>query len=497
MAPAPRIVVVGAGVSGLAVAWALRNAGPGPTDAPGPELIVLEGEGRPGGKILSERVGGFLCEWGPNGFLDREPATLALCRALDLGEQLLPATGAFAKRYIYRGGRLHVAAAHPLRFLASSLLPWPAKLRLLREPWVAPRPPTEIEDEAVLAFAARRIGPVAARLLIDPMQAGIYAGDPARLSVASCFPRVVEIERRYGSLIRGLIALQRERRRRGGARGAPAPGAGPSGHLTSLRPGLQLLTDTLAQRLGPILRCGERLERLSRSPGGTGWVLHRRGLPPLTADVVILACPSHAAATLLEGVDGALAALLRGIDYAPLAVVALGYRREQLRQPLDGFGFLAPRGEGLRLLGSLWDSTIFANRAPQGQVLLRAMMGGARDRAVATLPPATLATAAHEELRPLLGIDGRPALAEAVIHQRAIPQYNLGHRERVAQIAAHLARHPGLLLAGNALHGVGINDCARHAPAIAAQALAQLGGAPARTGASASVTPSIHRPLET
>jgi oxygen-dependent protoporphyrinogen oxidase len=474
MPPAPRIAIVGGGISGLAVAWALHERRQRQADGPPLEVVVLEGEARPGGKILSERVDGFLCEWGPNGFLDREPATLELCRALGLGEQLLPATAAFGKRYIYRAGRLHVAAAHPLRFLASGLLPWRGKLRLLREPWVAARPAEATDDESVLAFAARRIGPVAARVLIDPMQSGIYAGDPARLSVASCFPRVVEIERQYGSLIRGLVAVKRERRRRGAGPSGAAPGAGPSGHLTSLRPGLQLLPDTLAERLGDIVRRGQRVERLARSADGEAWVLHRRGQAPLTADVLILACPAHAAATLLDGVDETLATLLRQIDYAPLAVVALGYRREQVRHPLDGFGFLAARGEGLRLLGTLWDSTIFGDRAPTDHVLLRAMVGGARDREAADLPPATLATAAHEALRPLLGIDGAPALAEAVIHRRAIPQYNVGHRDRVARLAAQLTRHPGLILAGNALHGVGINDCARNATTVAEQALAQL-----------------------
>ncbi|MBK8481419.1 MAG: protoporphyrinogen oxidase [Proteobacteria bacterium] len=478
MQPARRIVIVGGGISGLAVAWALRQRGERASDLPPPEVVVVERDARPGGKILSERVGGFLCEWGPNGFLDREPATLELCSELGLGDELLPATAAFAKRYIYRAERLHVAAAHPLRFLASDLLPWRAKLRLLREPWVAARRPDDARDESVLAFAARRIGPLAARLLIDPMQSGIYAGDPARLSVASCFPRVVEIERQYGSLIRGLVALRRERRR-GGAPGDPrkpsaTPGAGPSGHLTSLRSGLQLLPDTLARRLGSALKCGQDIERVTRSPSGDLWRVHRRGRPPLLAEVLVLACPAHAAAALLDGVDANLAASLRGIDYAPLAVAALGYRREQVRHPLDGFGFLAPRNEGLRLLGTLWDSTIFGRRAPAGHVLLRAMVGGARDRAITTLAPEAIALAAHEALRPLLGIDGPPVLAEAVVHQRAIPQYNLGHRERVAQLTARLGTQPGLVLAGNALHGVGINDCARNARRVAAEALAQL-----------------------
>lgn len=468
------VVVIGAGISGLATAYALREA----AAARGHDLqlALLEASDRPGGKIRSERIDGFLCEWGPNGFLDREPATLELCHKLGLDDQLLPASEAFSKRYIYRRGRLRAVHAHPLRFLSSSVLPFSARLRLLREPWIEPAAPEDDADESVSSFATRRIGPVAARILIDAMQSGIYAGDPDRLSVVSCFPRVVEIERRYGSLIRGMRELARERR--SGAEPADAArstaGAGPSGHLTSFRQGTQVLVDTLAEQLSDHLRCGTRIEAIRQRGDGPGLTIQVAGGPALRTDAIVLACPAYVSAPLLQPVDTTLSGLLREIEYAPLGVVCLGYQRDQIEHPLDGFGFLAPHDEGLNLLGTLWSSSIFADRAPDGHVLLRVMIGGARDAALLDRDDASIISGTHAELAPLLGIHGEPQLQRLYRHPQAIPQYNVGHTRRLRQIDQRLAALPGLLLSGNALRGVGINECIKNAESTAQQVLAYL-----------------------
>lgn len=460
------ITIVGGGISGLATALAIEDLARS-EGLPLPELRVLEAESHPGGKIRSTRQDGFLSEWGPNGFLNKEPKTLELCQRLGLDP--LPATGAFEKRYLYRAGYLHEVSMHPLKFMGSGLLPLSAKLRLAVEPFV--RPPAEFpEDESVASFARRRIGEQAFRILIDSMQSGIYAGDPERMSVVSCFPRVVEIERQYGSLIRGMAALMRERKK-----GSPTPGAGPSGHLTSFRQGLQVLTDAMAASLGDRVITSVEVAHIARRADGRGYRVDSSDGRRFDGEVVIFACPAFVAAQTLRDLDDELASLVGRIDYAPMAVVSLGWRREQVEHPLDGFGFLAPRSEGLRLLGALFTSSIFVERAPEGHVLMRVMMGGARDRHILQLDDQQILRSVRHELGPLLGFKGAPAAVRIFRHQHAIPQYNVGHGRLLAAIDDRLAHHQGLLLTGNAFRGIGVNDCVANAGPVARRVFEILG----------------------
>lgn len=472
----PRVVIVGGGISGLAIAHALveRQLAAGIAAI---EVCLLEAGAEPGGKIRSERSAGYLCEWGPNGFLNKEPATLSLCRRLGLTAQLQPAEDAFGRRYIYRRGRLVAVRANPLGFIASPLLPPAGKLRLFCEPFVPRRRALRHEgDESVASFARRRIGSWGAEILIDAMQSGIYAGDPTRLSVKSCFPRVVEVEQQYGSLVRGMVSLKRS------SKGGATPGAGPSGHLTSFNDGLQSLTNALAARLGSRVRCNTTLRAIQRR--NQRYQLELDGGEPLQADAVVLACPAYAAAPLLAPLDGHLSRLIDGIEYAPLGVLCLGWRREQVKHPLDGFGFLAPRREGLRSLGALFSSSIFRGRAPFGRVLMRVMLGGARDPQVLELDDDHLVLLALSELEPVLGLNGMPEHVRVFRHTRAIPQYNVGHEARIQRIAQRLADLPHLHLGGNAYHGVSINDCVRNAEVLATQIIADLEASPLALPAS-------------
>jgi oxygen-dependent protoporphyrinogen oxidase len=456
------ITIVGGGLSGLATALALRDLAK-ERGVSVPRLRVLEAGDTPGGKIRTVVQDGFVCEWGPNGWLDREPATKALCTRLGLDERLQPAADAFKNRYLYRRGKLHGVSMNPLRFLASPLLPVSAKLRLGLEPLIGRR--KEQGDESVANFARRRIGDGAFRILVDSMQSGIYAGDPEQMSVKSCFPRIVEIERRYGSLIRGMVSLMIERR------SATPQGGAPTGHLTSVQGGLQQLIDSMADELGDDVQTGVRVARVERRSMAPGYVLHAEDGRRYVSDVLIMACPAYTAAKLLGPIDAQLAELCDGIDYAPLMVVCLGYAKAQVKHPLDGFGFLAPREQGLRLLGALFSSSIFPGRAPDGQVLLRGMIGGARDRTITDLADDDVARIVRDELTPLLGISGDPALTHVFRHERAIPQYTLGHAERLEAIDARAADLGPLLLTGNAYRGIGINDCIKHARALAERAL--------------------------
>lgn len=456
------VIVVGAGISGLATAHALLQR------QPGLDLAVLEAAPRTGGKVWTEHSGeGYACEWGVNGFLDKEPRTLAL--AAELGLKPMPAAADAARRYVWRGSKLHRLPESPPAFLTSGLLSLKGRLRVLCEPLIARG---GAEDESLADFARRRLGEEALKALIDPMASGVFAGNPERMSLASCFPRIREIEQRYGSLIRGMIRLQLESRRSGKG---PGPGPGPGGRLTSFAGGMSELTDGLTERLGPTVRTATPVESLS--PGGPGYQLHLPGGETLEAERVILAAPAWAQAAMLRDWQPQLASLLGGIDYPPLAVACLGYKASTLPTKPDGFGFLIPSSERRALLGTIFDSNVFAHRAPQGSVLLRSMIGGSRAPERAMQPEAEILDSVQSELKSLLGITAEPELARVYRHRRAIPQYHVGHAERLAAIETELQALPGLHLTGNAFRGVSLNDCVANAEKLASALLPESASA--------------------
>jgi oxygen-dependent protoporphyrinogen oxidase len=457
----PRVVIVGAGISGLALAYHLRRL------APAVETVVLEERSRPGGTMWTECQGGFRVEIGPNGFLDTRPATLDLCRAVGLGDRLVAASEeAQRNRYLFLDGRLRALPGSPMSFLGSDLLSWRGKLSLLLERWRPRR--RDGGDESIDAFARRRAGREAAEVLADALVTGIHAGDPALLSIRATFPRLVALEAEHGSLLKGMVAAARRRRAEAAARGEPVP---RPGRMWSLREGLGLLAETLAAQVSPVL--GAAARRLERS--GPGWVVHGEGQDRWPADAVVLACPAYRQAPLLADRDAALADEVAAIPYNRVVVVALGYRREDVPRPLDGFGYLAPQRTRRDLLGVQWCSSIFPERAPPGMVLLRALAGGWHRAEVVDWDDARLLDAVRAELRLALGIVAEPAFREIVRWDRAIPQYHLGHLERVARIEERAARQPGLFLGGNAYYGVALNDCAEQAALLAGRVARHLG----------------------
>jgi oxygen-dependent protoporphyrinogen oxidase len=465
-----RVVIIGAGISGLSLAYRLRQA------VPAAELTVLEQRGRPGGTVWTERRDGFQVEVGANGFLDTKPSTLALCRDLDLADRLLPASEASARnRYLFLGGRLRPLPASLGAFLRSDLLSWRGKLGVLAEP-LRPRRQTS-GDESIDAFARRRIGREAAAVLADAFVTGIHAGDPALLSVRAAFPRLAALEAEHGSLVRGMMRTARQRRADAAARGETYRRPGT---MWSFREGLRLLVETLRDRLATPPLLGVRVRRVELATGnGTArptWNVLAEGKDGWAADAVVLACPAYQQAALLADLDRDLAELIDGIVYNRVAVVALGYRREDVPVPLDGFGYIAPQWTRQDLLGVQWCSSIFPERAPAGMVLLRAMCGGWNRPEVVGWDDDRLLGAIRADLRRALGIEAAPAFHHIVRWDRAIPQYQLGHLERVARIEARAARHPGLFLAGNAYHGVALNDCTERAEVVAAAVRRYLGG---------------------
>jgi oxygen-dependent protoporphyrinogen oxidase len=456
-----RVVIVGAGISGLALAYRLRQA------VPNVKITILEQRDRPGGTIWTERRDGFQVEVGANGFLDTKPSTLTLCRDLGLADRLLPASEASGRnRYLFLDGKLRLLPGSLGAFLRSDLLSWRGKLGVLAEPF---RPRRRGDgDESIDAFARRRIGREAAEVLADAFVTGIHAGDPALLSVRAAFPRLAALEAEHGSVLRGLSRTARQRRAEAAARCEPYRRPGT---MWSFREGLRLLIETLRDRAGQPPLLGVRVRRIEAATGnGTPrptWTVVSEGNDRWPAEAVLLACPAYQQAAIVADLDRELAERIQGIAYTRVVVVALGYRRADVPIPLDGFGYIAPQRTRQDLLGVQWCSSIFPDRAPAGMVLLRAMCGGWHRPEVVGWDDTRLLEAVRTDLRRALGIVADPVFRHIVRWDRAIPQYQLGHLERVAWIEARTARHPGLFLGGNAYHGIALNDCTEHAEQLA------------------------------
>jgi oxygen-dependent protoporphyrinogen oxidase len=445
-----KVIVIGAGLSGLVTAYRLSRAGL--------DVEVFEARPRPGGVIGSERRDGFLFERGPNSGLDTTPLINGLLTDLGIRDQRSEASKASSKRYVLREGALVALPMSPGGMIATPLFSFGAKLRLLAEPFIG-RTPAD-REESIAQFVRRRLGPEFLDYAIEPFVAGIYAGDPERLSVPAAFPRLHALEQRYGSLIKGAILGARERKR-------SAEKAKNTASSFSFRDGMQALTDGLARAIGTV-NCGVRVTAIARREGGFVVTGEQLGAPVTRqATAVVLAIPAYAAAGLVGPIDAGTAQALGQIPYAPVAVVASAYRRADIAHALDGFGFLAPARERPAVLGSLFSSTMFDGRAPNDSVLLTTFVGGLRDPAKATAGEAELAAAVQSELTRLVGARGTPLWCEVTRWERAIPQYTLGHLQRIAVIEDLERRVPGLYFCANYRGGVSIGDCVKSGHAMA------------------------------
>lgn len=448
------VAVVGGGISGLAAAHALRKAGR--------NVVVLEASSSFGGCIGSVRTSPYLADRGPQSFA-ATTALLDLVEDLGLTSAIVGAQGTASKRYIYRHGGLNAVPKSPGQFISTPLLSTGAKWRLMAEPFVHRR--SDAAEESVASFVERRAGPEILDAVVAPVMSGIYAGDPSQLSARSTVPALVRFEQEYGSVMRGLLAA-----RRTGATDARRPRT-PIGFTG----GNATLIDTLLNSLEGRAYAKARVTRIGQR--GAGFALECQGLPEqkIEAARVVIATPAAAAADLLEPLEPSVAADLRAIQYPPIAQVVLAYPRASVRVPLDGFGFLACRGEGVRILGAVWNSAIFPGRCPEGEVLVTAFIGGATDAAVADLTDDELTRMAHGDISRIMRIsDARPKVVAGFRWNDGIPQYTLGHGSRLERIAAAAARIPGLSLIGNYFHGASVGDCVDHATHSAAVIAATL-----------------------
>lgn len=432
-----KVVIVGGGISGLSLAYFLLKKNPQL------DIKIVEAEKRAGGKIITENISGFLYEGGVNGFLSNKPSTIALAKELNI--EPIKGSESSKIRYILINGKLKKVPDNPVKFFLSPLLSFSGKIRMLKEYFIPPL--KENIDETVESFVSRRVGKEFYEKLIDAMSTGIYAGDPSKMSMKSCFPKVYFLEKKYGGLLKGLIALKKERK---------DAKTQPSGVLMSFKGGMAELIQSLESNLLSKILKGKKVLSIDRK--NNYYSVHLDdGL--IEAEKVILACPAHESASILKELNQELSELLNTIPYPPLSVVAFGFKKEQIGFGTGLYGFLIPYRERRNILGTLFDSSIFPNRAPEGYVLLRSMIGGRRSPELAMLPDEKLIDTTLSELKPLLNIKGDPEFIKIFRWEKAIPQYELGHEDKLNRIEQILSQFPGIYLTGNAYRGVSVNDC--------------------------------------
>jgi protoporphyrinogen/coproporphyrinogen III oxidase len=444
-------LVIGGGVSGLVCAFALQKAGV--------NALLVEASVRAGGAIRTERRDGYLLELGPQSF-SGTAQMLQLFDELGIRQQVLQAPGA-APRYVLVNGTLQKVPMSPPAFLISGFVGIGTKFALLRDVIGKSVPPAG--DESIADFVRRKFSAEMLDRLVGPFVSGVYAGDPGKLSLRSSFPTLYEAEKSKGSVIRGMLS---------NAKKQPSDQPRQRPTLLSFADGTQTFTDALAAKLGDRLLLNTSVAGIARdSPSTPAFqITVRTGgeQHSVIADKVIVATPTDVAATLLRGVEPVIANGLSEIQYASIAVVSLGYKKSEIGDSLNGFGFLVPRSAGVRTLGSVWNTSLFPGRAPEGSALLTSFIGGAIDPRAAQLSPDELTAIVHKEIASLLKIPGNPTFSNVTVYPRALPQYNLGHAQRLASIDEARKNHPNLWLTGNYLRGPAIGACVEQALSVAA-----------------------------
>jgi protoporphyrinogen/coproporphyrinogen III oxidase len=450
-------IVVGGGIAGLSAAYhLLENL----TDETAPyKVTVLEADRRWGGKILTERQDGFVIEGGPDTFLATKPWGVALCRKLGIDGRLHGTNPKQKNTYVMRQGKLAalpdgLMMMVPSRFgpmIRSGLLSWPQKARMGLDFFMPAR--SLNGDESLGDFVSRRLGRAAYERLIEPLMSGIYAGDGDQLSLRATFPILIEMEQKHGGLIKGALALRKQRAKHAHA------GSGSRSIFLTPTSGLAEIVESLVAHLegkGAELKNGAPVRSIKRSPAGY-WVEIEDGTI-LNADGLILAAPAFASGKMLAEVAPDLASQLCAIEYISTSTISMAFRLSDVPRTLDGYGYVIPRREQRKALACTWTSTKFPHRAPDGYALVRVFAGRAGQEDI-PLDEAGLLALAREEVRQTLGITAEPILHKVYVWEDSMPQYNLGHPERLKWIESRLEDLPGLALAGNGYRGIGIPDC--------------------------------------
>jgi oxygen-dependent protoporphyrinogen oxidase len=454
-----RVVVIGGGLSGLTAAHRIVKKN---VSSRRPiEVVVLEAKDRIGGVISTERIDGFTLEGGPDSFITNKAWGIDLCQRLGVADQLIETDPGHRRSFVVRKGQLVpvpegfvLMTPHRIMpILTTPVLSWRGKARVLLDLLIPRR--DDDSEESLASFVRRRLGREALERLVQPLVGGIYTGDPNDLSLKATLPQYLAMERDHGSLIRAAwsqrSANRQQERHASGAR---------YGMFVTFAEGMDLLPRTIAESLpAGSVRTSSAVRRLTRNSGASPWLVELLDGPPLEADAVIVTTEAHATARMIDAEDPALALQLRAIPYASSVIVNVAFKRDQIQHPLDGFGVVVPAIEGRSILAVSFLSVKFPLRAPAGTVLMRVFIGGATQPELFDLEDSAIRDLVSRELGALIGVTGEPLLFQIARHPRSMPQYILGHVDRVEGIRRKMARHRRLFLTGIAFDGVGIPDC--------------------------------------
>lgn len=442
------VAIIGAGINGLTCGYYLHRAGL--------KIAVIEAA-QFGGAMQTHRVGPYMLEAGPNSLRGNSPELLELIELLGLQDQLVESSQLARRRYLYRSGKLIPTPSSPMSALTTDLIPFSEKLKLLREPFVAP---TSASDESILAFVSRRVSPWFAENIIDPVITGIYAGDISKLSVRSSFPKMWDFEQEHGSIIKGTF---KSKRKSAGVR-KPKRSKG----IFSFVNGLHTLIDALRLALDVSVVEGFPVGNLEKTDHG--W--HLVG-PNIEARRVVIASPAYKAADLIAPLDPGLSAQLNAIEHPHVAVVSLAFKRSDVGHPLDGFGYLVPGNQDRSILGCIFSSSVWHGRAPEDEVLLTIMVGGSRHPEMHDWTDEQIIEAAEREVRTTLVIAGSPVFRHVTRWHKAIPQYNLGHYKIIESIESFERSNPNLHMLSNYRGGIAIGSCVTNATELAKRLVQQ------------------------
>lgn len=453
MSSVAHIVVIGGGISGLAAAHRLIEL------SPTARVTLIEASSRLGGTIRTDERDGFLLERGPDSFISEKPEAVVLAKRLGLESRLIETNAKFRRSFIVRNGRLRsvpegfqlMAPSRIWPFVTTDIFSLGGKARIAAD-LILPRKTTNgVADESLASFVRRRLGREALERMAQPMVGGIYTADPETLSLRATLPRFLDMEQKHRSLI---LAMLRKSRLQSGTSGARYS------LFLSFDRGMEVLVNALKHALTPVnVKTNTRVQSLLRN--AASWTIQTENGETLEADAVCLALPAYVAADLLTNINQSLASQLKAIKYASTATINFAYRRDTIQHPLDGFGFVVPFIEKRSLIACTFSNVKFADRAPEDHVLLRAFVGGALQPDMFALDETEMIRRVETDLRELLGISEKPLFAEVARWKNSMPQYEVGHLDRVQSIENELAQLPGLTLAGNAYRGAGIPDCIR------------------------------------
>lgn len=453
------VAIIGGGITGLAAAARLARA---KADGCPIDYVLLEKDDRLGGKILTERADGFTIDGGPDCFLSEKPWVKEFAIELGVDGDIIPSNDAMRRTFILTGGRMNLLPDGTIMMVPTKFMPFATtglftmrgKLRMGMD-LVIPRRKDE-GDETLASFVTRRLGRECLDRLAEPLVGGIHASDPEEMSLQATFPRFLDMEQKYGSLIRGFAASRRKM-----PKPPPvAPGAPKRTFFMSFKEGMQELTDAAADAAGrDRLMTGIAVGGIEKAADGRYRLTFEDGREPLVVDAVIVATEAWAASKLVDGADPDMADVLATIPHSSSATVSLAFKKDELGHTLDAFGFVVPQIEGRKIMASTFSSTKWDHRTVEGQVLLRAFVGGPHSQHLLDQSDEDMVRMVRDELADILGIKAEPTLFRVYRWIKGMPQYTLGHLERLAVLDRRQEADPGLLLAGGSYRGVGIGDC--------------------------------------